>query len=437
MGHLAGKDIYQKLGKKIDNLTVRVPWNETFYQILKELYSPQEADVVAKMPYTLSSLQRISRITGFAQTELKQILERLSSKGLVMDFWIRDGYHYMPSPIVVGIFEFTMMRTGNDLDTKKVARLFHEYMVEDGALYQANCGKGEKVSFIRTLPHEDTVRESDYVEVLDYEKAASIIQGSKKFSIGTCSCRHSMMHAEEKKCEVPLSKCSSFGSAAEFMIRHNFAREVTKSEMLENLAHSKEAGLVLNADNVRKNVTFICHCCSCCCHTLLGVSKFGYPNVVVTSNFIAETEESLCKGCGICAKACPINAREMVPLQNPKTKKKKSPVLDDDLCIGCGVCALRCKPGALKLVKRGQRVLHPETTFERVMLQCLEKGTLQNQIFDNPQSSTQKFMRGFVGGFLRLPPVKKSLMSDSLRSTFLNNMKQGVAKKGKGWLAEM
>jgi len=88
-------------------------------------------------------------------------------------------------------------------------------------------------------------------------------------------------------------------------------------------------------------------------------------------------------------------------------------------------------------VKREKRVLHPETTFERVILQTLERGTLQNQIFDNPQSVTQKFMRGFIGGFLRLPPVKAFLMSDMLRSSFLHAMASGLGKQGKGWIAEM
>jgi hypothetical protein len=71
------------------------------------------------------------------------------------------------------------------------------------------------------------------------------------------------------------------------------------------------------------------------------------------------------------------------------------------------------------------------------MLQCLEKGTLQNQIFANPQSINEKFMRAFVGAFLRLPPVKKALMSDRLRSRFLAAMKEGVKKQGKEWALDM
>jgi hypothetical protein len=71
-------------------------------------------------------------------------------------------------------------------------------------------------------------------------------------------------------------------------------------------------------------------------------------------------------------------------------------------------------------------VLHPESSFERVILQCLEKGTLQNQLFDDPGSMTHSVMRGIAGGFLRLPPVKKALMSDALRSRFLHAILSGV-----------
>jgi Fe-S-cluster-containing hydrogenase component 2 len=63
---------------------------------------------------------------------------------------------------------------------------------------------------------------------------------------------------------------------------------------------------------------------------------------------------------------------------------------------GCGVCTVKCTSGAMKLHPRKQRVLHPENTFARVILQCLEKETLQNQLFDDPGSKTHAFMRGVV-----------------------------------------
>lgn len=438
MGHNDSKGIFRKLGQKIDHLPMRAPWNETFYELLKKLYSEKEADVVVKMPYGLSDLNRIARVTKYESSELQKILEGLCSKGLVMDLWANDEYHYTPSPMMIGIFEFTMMRTGQSVDSKGLAHLFNQYLnANNGALYAMNAREGNKVSVIRALPHLEAINSSEYMEVLDYEKATSIIESSEKFSVGICSCRHEKSHIGEKTCDVRLEKCSSFNQGADYLIRHNLAKEVSKSEMLENLAESIEMKLVLCADNIKRNVTFLCHCCKDCCNTLAGISKFGYPNTVVTSSFIAKNDPGTCVGCGKCAEVCPIDAIKMIPIDQPQTKKKKDAIIDTSICLGCGVCALSCNKGAVTLVKREKRVLHPETTFERVILQSLERGTLQNQIFDNPQSITQKFMRGFVGGFLRLPPVKAALMSDLLRSSFLNAMANGLQKQGKGWITEM
>jgi ferredoxin len=438
MGHLAGTDIYRLLGEKVDNLAVRTPWNDALHAILSELYSPEEADVIIRMPYTLAPFERIEKSTRYEKTKLKNILEKLCSKGLVIDLCVHDSSYYMPSPMVVGIFECTMMQVSKGLDnTKKLSRHFHEYLLNSDAFYAANFGSHQRVSPLRTLPHEESIKASAYTEVLDYEKARSLIEASDRFAIGLCSCRHTMEHAGKKQCTTPLATCSQFGIVADFVIRNGICREVSKTEMLENLSRSKELGLVINADNTQRNIAHMCHCCGCCCHFLLGISKFGYPNTVVTSTLIAENDMALCAGCGKCAQACPINAVAMVQDDGQPSKRKKKPLTDASLCIGCGVCALQCKTGALKLVKRGQRVIHPETTFERILLQCLERGTLQNQLFDEPGRVTHQFMRGLLGGFFKLNPVKRALMSDVLRSSFLHAMKKGLQVQGRGWITEL
>jgi ferredoxin len=437
MGHLVGKDIFRRLGKKIDGLEMRAPWNERLHALLKELYSMEEADVVVKMPYSLSTLDQLEVATGYPHADLRRILEGLAARGLIIDILIREEYHYVPSPMMVGIFEFTMMKMGPNVKTKEWAKLLHEYLEMDDSFIAANFGHGERVIVMRTLPHEEALPSTEFFEVMDYEKVSALIEENDRFSIGLCSCRHEKLHLGEKSCDVPLEKCSQFGRAADFMIRHNLAREVTRSEMKENLAQSREMGLVLSADNVQRNIKMICHCCKCCCIPLLGISKYGYPNSIVTSSFIAEIIEDSCTGCGKCVQACPINIISMTNPETPQGKRTRQARIDTSVCIGCGVCALKCPTKACRLAKRKQQVIHPETTFERLMLQCLERGTLQNQIFANPRSINDKFMRAFVGGFLRLPPVKKALMSDRLRSRFLDAMKDGARKQGKEWVLDL
>ncbi len=165
MGKSMEDDLYQRLGKKIDGLTIRTPWNDTFHSILKELYTTQEADVVVNMPYTLSSLRKIAKVTGVEELLLKNILDGLCKKGLVMDFWNeRDKqYYYMPSPLAIGIFEFTMMRTKGDLNTKHWAELFHRYF---DTVYPANFNHGEGVSILRVIPIEETVSPDESIEFL-------------------------------------------------------------------------------------------------------------------------------------------------------------------------------------------------------------------------------------------------------------------------------
>jgi len=435
MGHLAGKDVFRKLGRKLDGLEIRVPWNDKLYAVLKELYSREEAEIIVKMPYGLSTIHQLELATGYESGALRRILQDMTAKGLVMDLWIRGEYRYTPSPMIVGLFEFTLMRVGPNLNTREWARLLHDYM--DDAFYAANWKDGSWFSMFRTLPYEEAVQQEEYTEILDYEKASLLVKQADRFSIGICSCRHEKLHLGEKTCDIPLESCTQFGYAAEMMIRNKLAREVSRSEMEDHFARSRDLGLVLTADNVRNNIRFVCHCCSCCCFLLQGISKHGFTNIIVTSGFLAHINDTACTGCGACAKACPIEAIGMVATTTQETKRKRDAVIDTTICLGCGVCALKCPTGACKLTKREQRVIPPENTFERIMLHSLEKGTLQNLLFDDPGRIDQTFLRIFIGAFLKLPPIKKALLSDTLRSVFLRVLKGGVTHQGKGWALEL
>ncbi|MBW1898154.1 MAG: 4Fe-4S binding protein, partial [Deltaproteobacteria bacterium] len=358
-------------------------------------------------------------------------------KGLVIDIFVNEKYVYMPSPLYIGIYEFTLMKT-NGLSTKEKARFLHAYMKDNDAFFSENFKGDKKVSIMRSLPHEEGIRVEVSSEILDYETARKLIEETDIYTIGNCSCRVEKSNVGEKKCDAPLRTCMALGRAADYMIRNEIGKPASKSEMLETLAISKEYNLVLNADNVKRRPRFICQCCYDCCMPLTGIRKFGHPRTVITSNFIARiVAEDDCTGCGKCFRACPIDAIDMIKKEHSPHGKKKAPVINQKICLGCGVCALNCKTHALQLIRRKQKVFHPENTFERIMSQSLERGTLQNQIFDDPGSMTHKTMRAVLGGFLRLDPVKRALMSDLLRSKFLGAMKKGAKAQGRKWLTEL
>ena len=70
MGHSNVNDIYRKLGKKIDGTTTRAPWDTTLYEILKQLYTPREAELLVKMPYGISRFEQIALSTKYDHAEL-------------------------------------------------------------------------------------------------------------------------------------------------------------------------------------------------------------------------------------------------------------------------------------------------------------------------------------------------------------------------------
>lgn len=418
MGHQAAKDLYRQLGTRLDQATMRTPWTPVFHKLVTLLYTPDEAELIVRLPYRPSSLTRIARLTGEEAGRLQPRLESLCDKGLVVDLWDGTDYLYMVSPLVIGFFEFTMMRTGPDLPQQRWAELFEAYMFREREFLAANFGDGQQVSIMRALPHEEAL--ADRVEILDHEKARALIDAHSEFALGLCSCRHEKHHLGHAPCRAPMATCTSMGNGARFLVRHGFAEPIDKQRMLDILARSRDLGLTLSTDNVRQDPGFICHCCGCCCNLLRGIRETGYTGMLVTSTCIARVESSLCTGCGRCAKACPVNGVRMIDgTSSDRQGTTTATARIDGHCLGCGVCALACPTGALRLDKRPQRVLHPADTFERVMLQALERDTLHTLLFDNPASRTQSFMRAVVGGFLRLPPVKQALLGDRLRSRFL------------------
>jgi len=163
-----------------------------------------------------------------------------------------------------------------------------------------------------------------------------------------CYCRHKKEHLN-KNCDknAPTKEiCISLGTAAKFMVRRGFAEKRTTGQLLKILEEARDLNLTHITDNIRYKPSFICNCCSCCCELLGGVIK-GFPMGVAKTSFTLLIDRAGCVGCGLCKKACNVNALELRPSENTDAKMKVKVFADN--CLGCGACIGGCPTQSLSL----------------------------------------------------------------------------------------
>jgi ferredoxin len=194
---------------------------------------------------------------------------------------------------------------------------------------------------------------------------------------------------------------------------------VDVQEGLDLLDQAQAHNLVQFGENVREQVSFICNCCGCCCEAMLAAKRFAVLNPIATTAFLAEVDAGACTGCARCVEACPVEAMGLVAAGDPHQHRRKRARLNPDICLGCGVCVRACGPKALRLKPRPTRVLTPVNTAHRTVLMAIERGKLQDLIFDNQALRSHRAMAAILGVILRLPPLKQALASRQMKSRYL------------------
>ena len=425
MGHLTTRDAYKSLEERINWFTQGAPPSDTLYKILQVLYTEKEAKGVALLPVRPFTLKKAAKIWGTTEAKAEKLLDHLCEKALLVDSEYHGERQFVMPPPMAGFIEFALMRTRGDIDQKYLSELYWQYMnVEEDFVKDLFFATETRLG--RVYVQEPVLVNDKTNHILDYERASHIVEEAQYIGLGTCYCRHKAYHAGHP-CEIdaPWDVCLTFDNVARSLAEHGeYARLISREEAKEVLQLSYESNLVQIGENVREHPAFICNCCGCCCEALQAARRFSPMQPVATTNYIPKISLETCIGCGKCAKVCPILA---IAIEEAKespngARTKKHAVVNTEICLGCGVCARNCPVKAIELERRPVQVITPVNSTHRFVLQAIEKGTLQNLIFDNQAFASHRAMAAVFGVILKLPQMKQALASRQFKSVYLDRL---------------
>ncbi len=404
---------YRLLQERLDRNVTGAPDTGAMMRVLRLLFTPDDAHIARRLPQ-LISLPKLAGRLGTGVEEVGEHITSMARRGLVLDFE-KDGTRYvMATPVVIGFFEFTFMRSRPGAPMDEYAQAFEALFDEEEfarSIFTGTTQLGR--SFVR----EEALPEGD-IEILDWERATELVRNAGAVAVALCPCRVEAGLRGEA-CDAPTRVCLSFGNAARSLARAEISELISNDEAMEILREAKAAGLAQTGDNVRDGISYLCNCCGCCCRMMRSINQFGIRNAIVPSNWIATVDHSLCRGCATCAKACPAGAIAVVPTEG-KGLRKNWAVIDETACLGCGVCGEVCRWDARSMEPRAGRPYVPADTMERRVLMAIERGKLGDLLYDNVGTGLGRVAARALSVMERMPPWKVAMAVKPLRSAFLD-----------------
>ena len=421
MSHHASESGYRQLVRRLNKFPQGAPPSELLFRILSILLSESEAEFVSRLPLMPFTVHRATRALGLSDKQVRVMLDQLADRAILLDLEHNGETIYLLPPPMAGFLEFSLMRVRSDIDQKALSELLYQYLNVEEDFIRELFTRGE-TQLGRTLVHEPSLDSENSAQVLDYERASEVIRSARRIGVGICYCRHKMSHLG-RACDAPQEICLLFNDAADSLIRHGHVRAIDRQEGLDLLQQAHDHRLLQFADNVRKGVNFICNCCGCCCEAMIAARRFAHLHPVHTTNFMPVYEINRCSACGRCVKACPVEAIALCPVEGEEALVKgSSPCFDPEICLGCGLCVRACPHEAIRLKSRERRVITPINSAHRIVLMAIERGCLQNLIFDNQAHVSHRAMAAILGVILKLPPVKQLLAGRQMRSRYLERL---------------
>jgi Fe-S-cluster-containing hydrogenase component 2 len=345
------------------------PESETFIEILKCHFDPDEARLAAAMSFEPEPEEVIARRAGVSPDDAAPVLTRMAARFFVRGFRRPDGVRTFRLHIMelgLGLFEEPFLLRESSVDLERLADLWERYYLEGRGREMHGSG----ISLVRALPTVQSVKEN----VLPHEDALQVVKSALMLTLNPCTCR-----VAHHNCDDPVEICIglSWGvpdgqePGAPLLDHHHAAtiagRLASADEVVDALERAEEAGLVHISMNVKDDPWFICNCCPHACALLRAITELGITHAVAPSSFWMTIEKDMCSGCELCVDRCPVGAISM--------REDGIAQVTHEKCLGCGVCEVVCGQGAMSLKKRDDLIFTPyEDDRELFMLVAEKKG---------------------------------------------------------------
>ncbi len=353
---------YRALQQLFARHPIGAPDTDTFIEILKFYYEPEEAHLAAHMTWDLEPEEVIAKRAGMSLDEASRHLTTMASKFFIRGIKRPDGVRvFRLLYILPGLYEtpFALRQPSPDLD--RLGDLWEKYFLEG----QGREMHGGSTPLVRALPAIEAPKD----QVLPYEDAVQIVQKASFINLLPCPCRQAA-----RNCDDPLEVCMVLGDdfrggdvpgqavlePTQMVGGPPRVRQVPVDEAVETLKRAEKAGLVHTTMNTKEDNWLICACCRHACHALRGITQLDIPHAVAPSSYWAVVDEDLCDGCAACVERCQVDAIRM--------RDDNIAELDYERCLGCGICTSQCAPEALRLEKRDDRIFTPATDAQELFV---------------------------------------------------------------------
>jgi ferredoxin len=176
--------------------------------------------------------------------------------------------------------------------------------------------------------------------ILPTEQVLNVLRNARSFALRNCVCR-----VHYARCDKPLETCFMLNELGDKLVAKGLARRVSLSEATDVLHRSDEHGLIhITYYMPDHEPASLCNCCPCCCHDiqLLKMLNRG-KDMVVRSEYVAETDAETCIHCGACVERCAFEAR---------TYAEGQMLYNAEKCLGCGLCVSVCPVSATVMRER-------------------------------------------------------------------------------------